>query len=799
MQDLFNSDSYRNYLSTMSKFHNYSFNNTLLIAMQKPDATLVAGYKAWQKNFERHVNKGEKAIRILAPTPYKIKEERDKIDPVTQELLLDKDGNPQKEEVEITIPAFRAVSVFDVAQTDGKPIPELAAKELLSDVEGYQDMIRAVEAISPVPIELEEIAGDSKGYYDREAKRIAELQGQTQSETLEAIYTKFNIDHPSDYKAHSLSVSDIVVLHEDGENSAHFVDSFGFTELPKFMLTLEGKENEMQTELAVHIADRYILMHECDDGYDYSILNEQYHLLDGGVYDNPDITIQRAMDMVIADLKEPRFSTVTEQYYRDDYLQGEVYAGSEIEIVDYEELSEKAEQVEQADLEARQAEFRENNPDVVADFRAKTEELFHSLDGQSAEDIEKTVYAYVQSQIDEYGLDAEIVDVVVAGSRCRGIEKENSDLDVVVEYTGSTREDDLFNMLHEDSIYIAGIQVDINPITEGKTGTLETYLPEVETYLQEKAQQEQINNQLVTQGREVVQEQNALASEGKVLSELEKEPVIEPETVHITFTVAECGEIHSMGEFHEGIETVEEAMKLYNAIDPSRIQGIPSIGVNMHIEGTEEWEDEQADIVSGKRIDVDFLNYTPELRDTPKVQDSIKKLIAAYPEKDVIDMETKEHKIQRLATELDQLSYDIDTFEYRDSVPDREAQIQMIANDIRSGNVKPLQIFLQTSIDEGIDEDSERQAKELIAKLAEYKPLAKIEELEEQNYNMIDDRLNNGVEKFNREEEKKEQREKPQARSSLKERLAAKQKEVAQGNNKDTKELEKSKNSHREM
>lgn len=1084
LQDLFNSDSYRNYLSTMSKFHNYSFNNTLLIAMQKPDATLVAGYKAWQKNFERHVNKGEKAIRILAPAPYKIKEERDKIDPVTQELLLDKDGNPQKEEVEITIPAFRAVSVFDLSQTDGKPIPELTAKELLSDVEGYQDMIRAVEAISPVPIKLEEIAGDSKGYYDREAKRIAvqenmsesqtlktmihevahsklhskeveqdeqmrkdrntkeveaesvaytvcqhfgvdtsdysfgyiagwssgrdtkelrasmdtirrtaselitgieeqlqelqrnrevsqeqtkesilliqntdlsefslldvygmdrpelmqalsemtdddklsiqaylesrgawtteignqdsreygeyhldvryntdtdelidmkerkaahdkamqeelaesdsnreaqllygntdkygiyqlkdnpeldkfrfegteslkrmgitkdnfdavlpenyklvymgelaELQGQTQSETLEAIYTKFNIDHPADYKAHSLSVSDIVVLHENGENTAHFVDSFGFTELPKFMLTLEGKENEIETELAVHIADRYILMHECEEGYDYSILDEQYHLLDGGVYDNPDITIRRAMDMVIADLKEPRFSAVTEQYYRDEFLQGEVYAGSEAEIVDFEELSEKAEKVEQADLEAKQAEFRENNPDVVADFRARTEELFHSLDGQSAEDIEKTVYAYVQSQIDEYGLDAEIVDVVVSGSRCRGIEKENSDLDVVVEYTGSTREDDLFNMLHEDSIYIAGIQVDINPITEGRTGTLETYLPEVETYLQEKAQQEQTNNQLVTQGRENALEQQPEKEkmiEEKTLSELEKEPVVEPETVHITFTVAECGEFHNMGEYHEGIETIEEAMKLYNAIDPSRMHGIPSIGVNMHIDGTEEWEDEEADIVRGNCIDVDFLNYTPELRDTPTVQDALKKLIAAYPEKEVNDRETKETKIQTLAAELDQLSYDIDTFEYRDSVPDREAQVQMIANDIKSGNVKPLQIFLQTSIDEGIDEDSERQAKELIAKLAEYKPLAKIEELEEQNYNMIDDRLNNGVEKFNREEKMKEQAEKPQVRTSLKERLAAKQKEVAQGK-KDSKEQEKSKNTHREM
>lgn len=1084
IKELFESEKYKTYLNTMSKFHNYSFNNIMLIAMQKPDATLVAGFKAWQKNFDRHVKKGEKGIRILAPAPYKIKEERDKIDPVTQELLLDKDGNPQKEEVEITIPAFRAVSVFDVAQTDGKPIPELAAKELLSDVEGYQDMIRAVEAISPVPIELEEIAGDSKGYYDREAKRIAvqenmsegqtlktmihevahsklhskeveqdeqmkkdrntkeveaesiaytvcqhfgvdtsdysfgyiagwssgrdtkklrasmdtirrtaselitgieeqlqelqrnrevsqeqtkesilliqntdlsefslldvygmdrpelmqalsemtdddklsiqaylesrgawtteignqdsreygeyhldvryntdtdelidmkerkavydkamqeelaesdsnreaqllygntdkygiyqlkdnpeldkfrfegteslkrmgitkdnfdavlpenyklvymgelaELQGQTQSETLEAIYTKFNIDHPADYKAHSLSVSDIVVLHENGENTAHFVDSFGFTELPKFMLTLEGKENEIETELAVHIADRYILMHECEEGYDYSILDEQYHLLDGGVYDNPDITIRRAMDMVIANLKEPRFSAVTEQYYRDEFLQGEVYAGSEAEIVDFEELSEKAEEVEQADLEAKQAEFSENNPDVVADFRARTEELFHSLDGQSAEDIEKTVYAYVRSQIDEYGLDAEIVDVVVSGSRCRGIEKENSDLDVVVEYTGSTREDDLFNMLHEDSIYIAGIQVDINPITEGRTGTLETYLPEVETYLQEKAQQEQTNNQLVTQGRENALEQQPEKEkmiEEKTLSELEKEPVVEPETVHITFTVAECGEFHTMGEFHEGIETIEEAMQLYNVIDPSRMHGIPSLGVNMHIDGTEEWEDEEADIVRGNCIDVDFLNYTPELRDTPTVQDALKKLIAAYPDKEVNDRETKEAKIQTIATELDQLSYDIDTFEYRDSVPDREAQVQMIANDIRSGNVKPLQIFLQTSIDEGIDEDSERQAKELIAKLAEYKPLAKIEELEEQNYNMIDDRLNNGVEKFNREEEKKEQAEKPQARSSLKERLVAKQKEVAQGK-KDSKEQEKSKNTHREM
>ena len=115
IKELFESEKYKNYLNTMSKFHNYSFNNTLLIAMQKPDATLVAGFQAWKKNFERHVKKGEKGIRILAPAPYKVKEEQEKLDPETNEIMLDKEGKPIMEEVEVTIPAFRAVSVFDVS------------------------------------------------------------------------------------------------------------------------------------------------------------------------------------------------------------------------------------------------------------------------------------------------------------------------------------------------------------------------------------------------------------------------------------------------------------------------------------------------------------------------------------------------------------------------------------------------------------------------------------------------------------------------------------------------------------
>ena len=187
LKELFESEKYKNYLSTMSKFHNYSFNNTLLIALQRPDASLVAGYQAWQKNFNRHVKRGEKGIRILAPAPYKIKEERDKLDPVTGEIMLDKDGMPQTEEVEIKIPAFRAVSVFDVSQTDGEPLPELEAKELLSTVEGYEDFIKAVTNVAPAPIGFEDIPGDSKGYFNIEENRIAVQEGMSESQTLKTM------------------------------------------------------------------------------------------------------------------------------------------------------------------------------------------------------------------------------------------------------------------------------------------------------------------------------------------------------------------------------------------------------------------------------------------------------------------------------------------------------------------------------------------------------------------------------------------------------------------------------------
>ena len=182
--ELFDSERYKEYLRVMSKFHNYSFNNTLLIAMQKPDASLIAGFTAWKNQFQRNVKKGEKGIKIIAPSPFKIKQETEKIDPQTQKPVIGRDGKPVTEEKEIPIPAYKVVSVFDVSQTEGKELPDIAVDALTGDVEQYSDFFAALEKTSPVPIGFEKIEGGAHGYYHLEDKRIALDEGMSELQTL---------------------------------------------------------------------------------------------------------------------------------------------------------------------------------------------------------------------------------------------------------------------------------------------------------------------------------------------------------------------------------------------------------------------------------------------------------------------------------------------------------------------------------------------------------------------------------------------------------------------------------------
>lgn len=1512
LKELFESKKYKSYLSMMSKFHNYSANNIQLITMQCPDATFVAGYKAWQTEYNRHVNRHEQGIRILAPAPYTMKKERDKVDPVTGEIVLDRDGMPQKEEVEIRIPAFRVVHVYDVSQTDGEPLPELEVKELLTTVEDYEDFIKAVSYISPVPVGFEDIPGDTRGYFSPSEKRIAVQEGmaqsqtiktmvhetahailhdkevdrsngqnipvkdertkeveaesiaytvcqhfgidtsgysfgyiagwssgkdmkelkssldtirrtaselimgieeqllelqrdrelmqeqekegllliqnrdlseysllnvrgmdaaelvealsamsdddrqsiaaylesrgawtteianektqefeeyhldvryytdtnevvnlkaemefnerakepigaddvilkithaegfeveritnktpeevqeimaaltkledkdtknirdclnsfgadyipisvsggrnsvmpqfndfeidldkkevtmmshlspaqqaegiinrleyakpafssderdlivnyayklndmektralaehiyyeetegnqgaalavidaqaeidalpdpmiglsemeeygytreemlpltketalelfdrdlsvyqlhkdgsetlikgreqvtghegifgiekadweiekslrtlqaelaegrankeaqllygstdkygiyqlkddpelrylhfegteslkkmgiikdnfdavkpenynliytgelaelaedfpvlQTQGDTLEALYEKFNINHPADYKGHSLSVSDIVVLHEHGENSAHFVDSFGFTGLPDFMRKLEGvkeqetekaepktypplyrqpltyavehgekaayrrswelnqdckkaveeavsrnfdgmhldkdavkpvlkeygaerlsfilantlkqeewdarfsrdnvawateffisanmdygadgnvylslsshpavldgfidmfrrevseQEKEMsagqekltsghnvqklepeqseleqteqnepeqpsgmadedmdeddgdeiidlgdereqvlaemkkslageqETELAFQIADRFISIQETEGGYDYSIMGADYKEIDGGVYDNPDVTIREALNDIVTDLKENPF---------DNGARGNIRENDELIPIDYEELMEKAEAADRIELHTQ--------GDVVENFRAKTNELFHEVNGLNPAEIEETVKCYVQAQIDETGIDAEIVDAVVVGSRCRGLEQEGSDLDVVVELSTNEREDVLFDMFHGDGFRIGGMDVDINPITAQRTGTLETYLPQAEEYL-----------------------------EGVRLSSEQPKP-------EVTLTVAECGEYHNLGEFYENIPTVEEAVAIWKQIPPERMHGIPAIGIHIHTPGTEPIEDTGIDILSGRRIDLDILEYIPDIKGNPQAMEVIAELIAkAVPlipdmEIDGVMSEAMEAQVwekrlpdltpmEQFAVEIDRFVYAYDTDLYRDSIQNMTEGVAEITDALKQRDTHDIALWLTDIAADGTVPEERKRALELLEKLMEYKPLAKIEEMEEQNYNMVDNVLNNGAGEKAQKEESKRIQDQP-ARPSLKARLAEKKKQVA-GKGKEQEENQK--NNQREI
>ena len=185
IKELFESEKYMSYLSVMSRFHRYSVNNTMLIYMQKPDATLVAGYNKWKDQFERHVKKGEHGITIIAPTPYKKKIEEQKLDPDTKAPILDKDGKIVTEEKEIEIPMFRPVKVFDVSQTDGKPLPELASS-LSGNVPNYEAFMEALRRSAPVPITFEAMAADTDGYFSADHQKIAIRQGMSEVQTVSA-------------------------------------------------------------------------------------------------------------------------------------------------------------------------------------------------------------------------------------------------------------------------------------------------------------------------------------------------------------------------------------------------------------------------------------------------------------------------------------------------------------------------------------------------------------------------------------------------------------------------------------
>ena len=543
-------------------------------------------------------------------------------------------------------------------------------------------------------------------------------------------------------------------------------------------------------EAAYKLGNRYISIQKTKEGYDYSIYDEGYRLLDGGVYDNPDVSIGEVMQEITDELKQPIYDEAKDTFSHSE-IQGNIRQSDIPERVDYEDLMEKTGAVGLAEVEKVKS-----TQEIIEDFRSNTERMFRPerVDGMRPSDIEEAVRDRVQQMIDEYELDAKIEDVIVSGSRSRGLDNENSDLDVVVSFSGTEREDDFFNILHDEKMYFGSVELDINPIGTEQTGTLAEYLPGVEKYLSEKS--EAIEQAVIVDFPDSAE---AVRQSG----ELERQP-----KQQVTFTVAESSEFHSFGELHEGIPTLQDAIKIYEKLcEESKLNAIPALGINLHTVGTQEHEDVQWDFLSGGRIDLEGLMYLPEMSKNAEVMEALHQMAEYYPGAEIIgsfpeERETSGPSVQKpeqeteektqlsaieLAAQIDQFAYETDTYEYNDTVEDREANIRGIAESIESRQDGGARAYLNSFVQESDDPETVAQAKALLKKLDEYKPLAKVEEQVEQNYNMIDNMINNLPQD---PEEKKEpapqkvmrieEHKKVRKRVSMKKKLAEKKAEVTE-------------------
>ena len=350
---LFESDKYKQYLQTMSRFHRYSVNNQMLIYMQKPDVTLVAGFNKWHDQFGRNVKKGEKGIKIIAPTPYKKKIEETKFDPDTKLPMLDDNGKPVIEEKEVQIPMFRVVSVFDVSQTDGKPLPQLAS-DLSGNVQNYDAFMEAVKRSAEVPIEFQPIEKGMDGYFSLDEQKIVIREGMSEVQTVSALlhelaHSKLHnrknepvkdggqekgaaeiSKNTEEVQAESISFAVCAYYGiKTDDNSFGYIASWSKDkELPELRASLETinkTSNAIISDIDRHYAEirkerglkgelldlddamfensiNYLHIRKADGAWDYSIYDKQtLRLVDGGQIDNLDMKLEQIKEQIIAE------------------------------------------------------------------------------------------------------------------------------------------------------------------------------------------------------------------------------------------------------------------------------------------------------------------------------------------------------------------------------------------------------------------------------------------------------------------------------------------------------------------
>lgn len=513
-------------------------------------------------------------------------------------------------------------------------------------------------------------------------------------DTLDSLYEKFNISHPADYTGHSLSVSDIVVLNENGNVKAYFVDSISFRELPDF-LQLEPELN--QEELAYRIGDQFFAIQVATEGYDYSFYDKEYKLMDGGSLDNPDISMRQAVQDILEDEGLDQLERIP---------------------VDYDELLEKAEEVEAEILQ--EARSQRKRVPVISDHK----EAEAGLNGMSRSEIEETVWAIAQAELIENDLDARIQAVRVYGSRTRdGLYNEESDVDVVIAYEGTVREDDLFSVLNEAGYMVGNMRVNMNPIRPDKTGTLEDFLEKSERYLDEKTEQMKARGEYKPLSKVEELEEANYNMIDNVLNNMppKKEPYLE-------YYAAECDEYHSLGKIYKSTN-LDEILAKYREIidDPTLSYYGNGMGIIYRDQNDTFYDEAEVSLVSRKSIRGDSLDDVAFLAAIPMVHEALEKIVETFPDfryypPKELDVHYYPEKMNadELAAALDQLAEDFDPYDYHDNFSPEEDMVETVALELRCGYAHRYIPFLKDIIDEECEESP--RAEELLEKLKAYQP-----------------------------------------------------------------------------
>ena len=580
IKELFESEKYMRYLSVMSRFHRYSVNNTMLIYMQKPDATLVAGYNKWKDQFERHVKKGEHGITIIAPTPYKKKIEEQKLDPDTKAPILDKDGKIVTEEKEIEIPMFRPVKVFDVSQTDGKPLPELASS-LSGTVENYDVFMEALRRSSPVLITIEAMPDDTDGYFYIDNPRISVRFGMSEVQTVSAsvheiahskLHNRKKIQIANDEQYQEIELFEKPGLFSNGRIARD--------NLPEgvYCYDLRGSDDDpgepiyVENRVGVNHAGAVILSEPLDlskEGY-LRLTEEEGLNFTGG------------------------FSTLAQflQEQKKDRRTEEV----------------EAESISYAVCQYFGIETGENSFGYIASWSQGKElkELRNSL-----EIINKTACELI-SDIERHYKEI---------CKERGI-----DLYSQKEMATATPEIQKESETFRYYITKAAADAGVYPFQEGCkvhfTPTLENYEDgKVQAFgyveYPEKLSPEEIQEYALISAEEAVSKENPLR-----------------------YYVAECMEFPNLGEYHDNL-SLEEAIRIYQEIPAERMNGIKGIG--FELKDGSDYEG-PFPILNGQTIDLDTIQAIDYYRDNPLVQKAVKELAAAMPEMEALGADANQQE-----------------------------------------------------------------------------------------------------------------------------------------------------------